>query len=519
LIGYTNSEGSKVKIYPKSSASCNHDDKNGDVGCFVTTTTTAYKEEYNHKKQLNEYMQNTINDSFGEAEKETDAALAEIDKRINQLGGDCDSSGNAVGMWGDAVVQGAIGMAMVEGIPAAQKMLKESEAYKAFKEETEVITNMVKDEVKVYTDAAKQFVDEQATEAKAFVKSIFEEETAELEAAVDEFVDEYIPMDEIEDVMDEYLPDLGLFDENSDGMGLSDAVGYMNTAMDLYKAATFDGALKQAAFGMASKMDPTGLWPGFMSEMSAQSWRGKDIPKAMQIKGMIGTVGHLPCALGSIGTDIGLGSMGDGSLLAATEDWIGCVGSWGPLEPQNGFVYHRDAKIAAALAGYRAYKLAVSIMTIQDHPTAAAKAPMKINMDFPHKTKCFTAGTAEDLRWESKHGFDLKKAIADAKTGAYDYLLSPFKPLMDAAKVGTGSTNTTSYTAEEQATMDQLEADGLEAPMDQFDSAGNRTEASKVRETEQEGHVFTYWRKTNCCLYLLKYDGSWGPCWEVERKY
>lgn len=495
---------------PDATVTCDTDDKDGFVTqCY--TSTSVYIEEFDHKKQLNEYMQNSIDESFTEAKVESEETLEEIESRIAELGGDCDSNGDAVGVWGDAVIQAAINLAKDEGKEAAKEYLKNSPAYQALKEESELVKdmikdtvddykNMVKEKVEEYKDAAKDYLNEKKEVAKEYVKSVFKEEAKEaLGESVEEVKDEakeyaediikdYIPVDFLKESMEEYLPDLSaLGGETLGGVGLGDALGYMNSAMDLYEVATFDGALKQAAFGMASSIDPTGLWPGFMSEMSAQSWRGEDIPKTMKLKGMIGTVGHLPCAAASVATDMDLFGMGDGGVLAATEDWIGCVGTWGPLEPQNGFVYHRDAKVAAALAGYRGYKMAIKIMTVQDHNAEKAGEPMKINMDFPHKSKCFTAGTA-DLRWESKSGFDIKKAMKDAATGSYDYLTAPFKGIKD--------------------TSDQI-----------FDSDGKRTEESKVQETEQEGHVFTYWRKSKCCLYLVKYYGSWGGCWEVQRFY
>jgi hypothetical protein len=490
LIGYTeqggaiNESGASMSgdtenIIPASAVKCTTTQVGkDDTSTTCISTGTHYVASFDHRKQLNDYMANSMKDSFGDGNTTAEDALAVINQRIADLGGTCDSAGKPVGTWGDAIVGAAMAVAAQKGMEAAQEFIKNSEAYQALKAE------------------ATAYVDGLKTQAVDYVKDMFSEEIDAVKDTAKEYLVEAFPIADtkqfLADSIAEYLPGLtegaGLdgMVGSFGGIGGSEALSYFNTAMDIFKAATFDGALKQAVIGMASSKDPTGLWPGFMSEMSALSWRGKDIPKAMQIKGMIGTVGHLPCALGSIGTDIGLGTMGDGSLLAATEDWLGCVGTWGPLEPQNGFVYHRDAKIASALAGYRAYKLAVTLMTIKDHPTQDAGAPMKINMDFPHKTKCFEPGTA-DMRWESKHGFDIKKAIADAKTGAYDYLLSPFQ---DMANVGKS-----------------------------FDAKGDRTAESKKMETEEEGAVFTYWRKSKCCLYVVEYYGSWGPCWEVEREY
>jgi hypothetical protein len=427
-----------------------------------------YIESRDHRKQLNDYMKTAMEGSYNEAESETEHALNTVNQQITDLGGDCDSSGKPVGTWGDAVVGAALGYAAKEGFQAGLDYLQNSSAYQA-------LSNSASDYAAAITGT---FTEKAATEAAG------------------EYVPEILNTNQfLADNLEQYLPqlseDAGLdgYVGGFSGISSEEALDYFKKGMDVYKAATFDGAIQQAAVGMVTSNDPTGLWPAFMSEMSALPWRGKDIPKAMQLKGMIGTVGHLPCALGSIGTDIGLGSMGSGSTLAAVENWIGCVGTWGPIEPQNGFVYHRDGKIAAALAGYRAYKMAVTLRTIEDHNVKDSGRPMKINMDFPHKTDCFVPGTA-DLRWESKNEFDVQKAMAQAYSGSMNYLMEPFR----AGNMVTAGT--------------------------QFDSTtGQRTAASKQMETEQEGHVFTYWRKSKCCLYLVEYYGSWGPCWEVEREY
>jgi hypothetical protein len=434
---------------------------NGETSQYICSLTTNYTVQdpiLNHRKALNDYMSTALLENYEQALADTQSALQAVNQRINDLNGDCDSSGKPVGVWGDAVMGAALGILASEGIQAAQDYFA-----------TDASAQALSSEAPDYTQGMTN--DMMGMAGDQIMASEFMEQGLQ----------EYLPQ-----IMDE----VGFADTVS-GMGgmagqNNEYMDYFQMGMDVLKAATYDGAVQQAIVGSVTSNDPTGLWPGFMSEMSALSWRGKDIPKTAEIRGMIGTVGHLPCAIGSIGTDIGLGGMGNGSMLAATEDWLGCVGTWGPLEPQNGFVYHRDAKIAAALAGYRAYKMAVSLRTIEDHDAEASGRPMKINMDFPHQTDCFVPGTA-DLRWESKHGFDVQTAIAQAYTGTLDYLMAPFQNMVTAGS--------------------------------NFDASGNRTAESKQMETEEEGHVFTYWRKSKCCLYLVEYYYVWRPCWEVEREY
>lgn len=448
-----------------------------EADTYTTTCTakknTIYIEEYDHVKKLNAYMTDSSLQSVRESASEAEVSLESVNKRITDLGGDCDANGEPVGNWGEALVESALNVAALKGMQAGMNYLQGQPAYSNLQNSASSYLSGVETKM---GESSDNFL-------SGLTSKVGEKGAARAEGALgnmaavntDSFLQEAF-QDQFPEMMQKAQAG-GMASDMGNGMSDNESMDYFQLAMDAYKMATYDGALRQAAIGMASSYDPTGLWPSFMSEKSAPSWRGKKVDRIAQLKGMIGIVGHLGCSLASIGTDIGKGFMKDGTILKASEDWIGCVGSWGPLEPQTGFVYHRDSMIARALAGYRGYRLAVSLRSLLDHEPKKAGAPMKINMDFPHKTKCFIPGTA-DLRWESKNGLNPLEAVPN---------------LINSVK-------------------------NIKVP---FDENGNRTADAKAMQIEDEGSVFTYWKKSKCCLYVVKWYRSYIPdaCFKVKRYY
>lgn len=435
----------------------------------MADANAIYIEEYDHVKKLNEYMTSSALEDTRKSATAADEALVAVDQRIAELGGDCDASGEPVGTWGDALVGSALDVAKIKGVQAGLDYLTSQPAYTNLKNSASNYLNSATDKMKT---SSAEFISNLTGEvgskgADRAVGALGDLPAMDTDQFLAEAIDDALPGLREQSGLNDVVSGMG------DGMSEAESMDYMQTAMDTLKMATYDGAIRQAALGIASSYDPTGLWPSFISEQSPNSWRGKEVDKVSQLKAMIGVVGHLGCSLAVLANNIGFND--SGSLLVASEDWIGCVGTWGPLEPQTGFVYHRDSLIARALAGYRGYKLAVSFKTIPDHDPKASGSPMKINMDFPHQTKCFVPGT-QDITWENEKGLNPLQVVPD--------LISNVK--------------------------------NMKLP---FDADGNRTADAKAQQVKDEGAVFTYWKKTKCCLYVVKWFGSVQGCFIVDRYY
>lgn len=231
-------------------------------------------------------------------------------------------------------------------------------------------------------------------------------------------------------------------DAGNQALGKLDSlVGSLETIDSLMRS----GGLKAGAIGYVSSYVPWGLYAAYLSEWDSPSWRQGSGGIMSGIRQMIGAVGHPICALGAYAAEIA-----DISFIQTTaQDFLGCVGTWGTLEPKTGFVYNKDRAVAAAMAGYRGHNIAVSLRSIKPN----TKDIQQFNLDFPHRTGCYNIGTP-DPTWTSELSLNPVSSI----TGA-----------VGIAKQGA--------------------------------------EATTVKD---EGYVFTYWKKTACCIL---------PCLKVKQLY
>lgn len=252
----------------------------------------------------------------------------------------------------------------------------------------------------------------------------------------------------------------------------------------MVEALTSSGGVQNALLGFATSFDFTGLWPAYISVLGNRGWRMGESSELTMVRQAVGFFGHPLCAVGALASDLGLAGAGStligGQAIAAT-NVIPCVGVWGVSVPYTGHnKQHRDDYVSEILIGWRGLKMAEKMGSLPIHDEAASGEQQQFNLDHPHRSSCFSEGTA-DLRWQSPHASIFGGGLLDMLEGN------------NLATIGEGLINAPGKLL-----------DGLPSYM-----------------AADEGMVSTWWKRTKCCIYLVGGPGPQGvtPCWEIERKY
>ena len=253
--------------------------------------------------------------------------------------------------------------------------------------------------------------------------------------------------------------------------GISDWIGRMRGKADQIDALMRDGGLKNAMAGLVGSHLPYGLWPAYLSEIDSKSWYKADEGLMSMVNQMIGmfkaTIGATGAAVLDGAQAIGLDA---GGLEQQFNGLLGLVGTWGTLEPKTGWCFGHNPYVCSALAGYRGHHIAATLGSLETD--TSGKGMQQFNMDFPPKngvvdgdyrpTKCYDTG---DIRFNFEGFGGAEGLIQTAKGG-----LSAF---------GEGGPETT------------LRKD--------------------------EGYVYTYWKRTSCCILLPPLQQKCKPV--IERYY
>lgn len=266
--------------------------------------------------------------------------------------------------------------------------------------------------------------------------------------------------------------------------------GGIGSFVNRAKAMASTSAIPQMAVGGAAAQLPWGLSPAYISDIDIPAWRtGGVLDKAQgAVTGSLlgasggGMLGTVACQLRALGADADtvLSNTGAGNVFPDLSNELldeVCVGSWGMLNPFQGFTSHKLPPVASALVGYRAYKKALGLQIPQFQGPGSilenTRGIQQFNLDYPFiNADPFSTNTGG--KFKGSKCYNVGTALPNWYHRGESFITDPFLMLKDLM-------NPQNYVP------------------------------GKKMKAENGDQILTVWKKTSCCIDLR--------CWGVKTYY